>query len=317
MIVDDDPDRAGAPMNGQRNDAYVIVTAARNEASFIGRTIQSVVSQSVQPRKWIVISDGSTDATDEIVREACAAFPFIELVRSDQNQARNFASKVYAVNEGARRVKELDYRFISHLDADVSFEPSYFASLIAKFDADPKLGVAGGSIFEWNGNGFRARTLNRKHSVAGAVQMFRRDCYEALGGLRPMKYGGEDWCAEVSALMNGWHVESFADLRVIHHRPTGAVDGALRRAYRSGYMDFSLGTHPLFEVVKLAGRLGGVPPVVGALSRLLGFVAASVRQEERLVSDDFVAFLRRDQLERLRRAALEVLSGREVSKQSH
>ena len=191
------------------------------------------------------------------------------------------------------------YAFIGHLDADISFEPTYLETLLGKFAEDSRLGIAGGFIYEQLNGVFQSRRMNTERSVAGAVQMFRRECYAAVGDFLALPFGGEDWHAEIKARMAGWRVEAFPDLKVYHHRPTSAAEGALRSCYRQGLMDYGLGSHPLFEIVKVARRLPGKPPVIGPLTRLFAFASAYCRREKRLVSSDVVKYLQSEQLGRM------------------
>lgn len=279
---------------------YALVTAAYNEENFIERTILSVVHQTVPPEKWIIVSDGSTDRTDEIIRKYADQYSFIELYRITEDHPRNLTAQVNAINAGFGRLKEADCGFVGNLDADISFEPTYFERLLQRYEADPRLGLTGGSIFEEQGGKFQPRKGNTVSSVAHAVQLFRRECLDALGGYRGFTWAGADWYAEVSLRMMGWHVHSIPELPAFHHRPTGAGFGHLRYLYRGGVMDFYMGNHPLFEIFKVARRLPSKPYVVAALVRLSGFVWAYCKRERRQVPDNFMRFLRREQMERLR-----------------
>jgi glycosyltransferase involved in cell wall biosynthesis len=289
--------------HGQWNEGagrgYVLVTAARNEEQFIERAISSVVAQTVLPDRWIIASDGSVDGTERIVEEYSKRFEFVELLCVKNTLGRSFASKVYAVHAAMEKLTGVNYAFIGNLDADVSLENTYFAELLLEFERNPELGLAGGYIHEKRCEKFTVRPGNSVRSVAGAVQMFRRECYESVGGLLPLKHGGEDWCAEVLARMNGWHVEAFPKLRVFHHKATGKGVGILKYWYRQGFMDFSLGTHPVFAAVKCVRRLRCRPYFAAAMARLAGFVWAHHRSEERPVSREFVDYLRSEQKERM------------------
>jgi biofilm PGA synthesis N-glycosyltransferase PgaC len=278
---------------------YVLVTAAYNEEAHLAKTLSSVISQTCPPEKWVIVSDGSTDRTDAITLEYAKEYPFVELLRREKDPSHDFASKVYALAAGYQLLRSLSFEFIGHLDADVSFGPTYFADLLLRFERDPQLGIAGGSIFEWDGKRFRPRSGNRTRSVAGAVQMFRRDCYEAIGGFLPLPYGGEDWCAETMARMRGWEVRCFPELQINHERPTGDAAGRLRYSYRQGLMDYSLGVHPLFDFIKISRRMK-YGYFLGGLARLSGFILASCRGEKRMVSKEFVEFLRKDQMARIK-----------------
>ena len=278
--------------------SYVLLTAAFNEEAHIEETIKSVLAQASLPKIWVIVSDGSTDRTDEIVRRYAENHSFIRFVRRNKDHNRGFASKVFALRAGLQSLSLETVPFIGHLDADISLEPSYFTALLAKFEKEPTLGLAGGWFSEKIGGEFRLSRGSNPASVPGALQMFRRECYEDIGGLLPIEYGGEDWYAEVMARKCGWQVRSFPELTVRHLRESGTADSSMRYCYRQGIADYSLGSHPLFEFAKLARRVTWRPYVIGALARLLGFVVAHFSRE-RMVPADFVAFLRKEQLARL------------------
>lgn len=279
---------------------YVLVTAAYNEAAFLPTVIASVVSQVLPPYKWVIVSDGSTDGTDEMVRKAAGKWPFIELVCVTERHGRDFAAQVNAINIGFQRLSRVPYEFIGNLDADISFDPGYFHQLLQQFANDANLGLAGGFICEEKNGSFQPRPANRERSVPHAVQFFRRQCFEAIGGAYlPLKYGGPDWHAEVMARMQDWKVQSFADLPVRHHRPTGMASGALRYRYGQGKMDYSLGSYPPFEVIKCLRRFFHRPVALGAVVRLVGFTSAAMHREELLVAPSFREFLQTEQKQRL------------------
>lgn len=283
------------------HDTYVLVTAAYNEEKFIEETIRSVVRQQIRPAKWIIVSDGSTDKTDSLVKKFAARHDFIQLHRIKESHSRNFAAQANAINTGIAQLQGMEYEFIGNLDADVSFEPAYFAKLLETFRQTSALGLAGGFIHERDQNGeFRSRKLNSVASVAHACQLFRRECFASVGGgYLPLPHGGPDTYAETMARMKGWRVEAFPELRVLHHRPTGSAGGALPAWFRQGRMDHSLGALPLFELFKLARRVRERPSVTGALARLAGFGYGYFRRESRPVSNEFVAYLRGEQRQRL------------------
>ncbi len=282
-------------------ESYVLVTAAYNEAQYIRDTIRSVISQEIQPIKWIIVSDGSTDSTDAIVAEHAAQHSFILLHRLVDNHARNFAAQAKAINTGIEQLRGYPYAFIGNLDADVTFEPSYFRLLLSKFSTTPQLGVGGGMIYERCNDGiFRSRPKNRVTSVAHAVQLFRRECFEDIGArYELLPYGAPDTYAETTARMKRWQVSSFPDLRVFHHRPTSSAGGLLRGCFRQGRMDHSLGILPLYEVAKVLNRIGTKPYILGAMARFGGFVYSYCRSEQRAVPSEFIAYLRQEERRKL------------------
>ena len=281
---------------------YVLITAAHNEEGFITRTLDAVTAQAHAPVRWVIASDGSTDRTDALVRDYCHRHDFIELVRvARRANEERFASKVYALQAACQRLAGLEYDFIGNVDADVTFAPGYFAALLDNFQRDPALGIAGGIILEQRNGHFAARATNSLRSVAHAAQLVRRTCFEEIGGYLPLRYGGEDWCAEISARLHQWRVQAFAELEVFHHRPTGGAERLLRHRFREGKADFSFGSDPLFELFKCLRRVAEKPALAGALARLAGFASGYLRREPSDVPLAVVHFLQAEQRERVRR----------------
>jgi poly-beta-1,6-N-acetyl-D-glucosamine synthase len=280
--------------------SYALATAAYNEEKCIEKVIRSIVNQQLRPEKWIIVSDGSTDRTDEIVKSYAAQYPFIQLVRITEDHPRNFNAQLNAINLGFSHLAGVDCAFIGNLDADITLGPYYFDRLLSEFEADPKLGLAGGYIHEEQDGEFRCRPGNSVSSVAHGVQCFRRECLDALGGYAPFSWGGTDTHAGVRLRMLGWRVESIPSLEAYHHRPTGGGFGAMRYRFRGGLMDHYLGTHPLFELFRIARRMAAKPYLVGGLVRLAGFVWAYCKGAKREVSPEYMAFVRKEQMEKLR-----------------
>jgi biofilm PGA synthesis N-glycosyltransferase PgaC len=282
-----------------RVPTYVLITPARNEAAFVESTIQSMLTQSVKPMKWIIVSDGSTDGTDEIVGRYAAANPWIELLRMPERRERSFAGKVFAFNAGFAYVQGLDFDAIGSMDADISFEGDYFSFLLEKLDSDPSLGLVGTPFKDSSMYDYRFVSIEH---VSGACQLFRRECFEAIGGYSPSRLGGVDHIAVISARMRGWKTRTFTEKICLHHRKMGSAgQGALKSKFRTGVLDYALGGHPLWEIFRTSYQMTKQPYVVGALVLLAGYVWAALRRVERPVSPDLVTFRRREQMQRLRR----------------
>ena len=282
------------------SQAYVLVTAAHNEQAVIEQTILSVARQCLPPRLWVIVSDASTDHTDEIVREYANEYSFIHFIRIQRGGTRNFGSKVNAVQAGFEVATQHDYAFIGNLDADLSFEEDYFSLLIQRFQNDALLGIAGGWICEDEGNGFKPRRFNSLQSVPHAVHLLRRGCYEDIGDYLPLRYGGEDTCAVVTARMRGWSTRTFPDLTVRHHRRTVSLRESFRNSTRRGLRDHALGYAPLYELLACLRRLRERPYLIGSILQLAGFcVGGRLRGESRLVSSEFISFLRTEQRRRM------------------
>lgn len=292
------------------NQNYVLITAARNEEAYIGATIKSVLSQTILPKKWVIVSDGSTDRTDEIIKQHLEHSNLIEFVRRSPGsyQHADFASKVFAIHAGYERLKNDAYDYIGHLDGDITFEPNYYELVLKIFEQNPLLGIAGGFIYEPIRGNFEIRPFNTTRSVAGGIQLFRRECYKAVGGFIPLKRGGEDWYAEVMARMKGWEVESFPELHVFHHKQGMLVRGSIKESFRQGLVDYSLGSHPLFEFVKCIRRVGEKPYLIGAFIRMCGFVWPYLSKQQRLLSNEFIRYLRDEQLTLLKSSFTSIFS---------
>lgn len=285
---------------------YILITPARNEARFIEATIHSVIAQTIRPTKWIIVSDGSTDGTDEIVKRFLSDHSWIELVRLPEQRDRNFAAKAHCFNAGYEKVRSSSYDVIGNLDADITFDNTYFAFLMEKFAEVPTLGVAGTPFVEGN-EAYDYRFTNVEH-VSGACQLFRRRCFEDVGGYKPIKGGGIDWVAVTTARMKGWKTRTFTEMVCYHHRPMGtASSGKLKAWYRLGQQDYYLGGHPLWEVFRAILQLRNKPYVFGGLLLFLGFSSAFVTRMKRPIGADLISFHQEEQMQRLRKVIRNLL----------
>jgi glycosyltransferase involved in cell wall biosynthesis len=280
---------------------YVIVTPARNEAQFIELTLQSVIAQTVRPLRWVIVSDGSTDGTDEIVTRYAAECSWIELVRMPERAERSFAGKVLAFNAGCSGVKDLDYQVIASLDADISFDPDYFQFLLTKLAEDPLLGMTGTPFKEPSGRMYDYRFVSIEH-VSGACQVVRRECFEAIGGYMAVKGGSIDHIAVISSRMKGWRTRTWTEKVCIHHREIGT---ALRMFHSSkfkyGIKDYVIGNHPVWELFRAAYQMAHPPVCIGGLALGAGYIWAMLRRFDRPVPRELVAFHRQEQMRRLKK----------------
>jgi len=279
---------------------YVIVTPARNEGDHIGLTLASVVKQTILPIKWVIVSDGSTDNTDEIVQKYAAEYQWIELVRMPERRERHFAGKVMAFNAGWDRVKSCEHDVICSLDADVSFEPEYFEYLLARLAENPKLGLVGTPFTEGQGT-YDFRFSSVEH-VSGACQVFRRECFNAIGGYTPIKGGGIDLVAVVSARMRGWETRTFTDKLCFHHKKmNSAMNKGLRLPFRWGQSDYRLGSHPAWQFFRCVYQMSNQPYIVGGLVCMSGYFYSLMTRQPRAVSSEFAKFRGREQMLRLKK----------------
>lgn len=282
-----------------RKLSYVLITSARNEEKFIAKTIDSVISQTVKPKKWIIVSDGSTDHTDDIVK-SYRMHHFITLIRMPEHPDRHFAAKVNCFNEAYGRLKDQNFEIIGNLDADVSFESDYFEFILSKFEQMPQLGVAGTPYIEKNKSSYSESFTDPDH-VSGQCQIFRRSCFDQIGGYIPIKGGGIDWTAVTTARMKGWTTRSFSDKHFIHHRSMGtASNGILMSRFKHGQKDYYLGGDPLWQIFRSVYQMTKKPYILGGLSLLAGFTYAGIRKIENPIPRQLINFHRTEQRKRLR-----------------
>jgi biofilm PGA synthesis N-glycosyltransferase PgaC len=304
---------SGGTILGRGLPSYILITAARNEERFIEKTILSVVHQTVLPTKWVIVSDGSTDGTDRIVETHANKNAWIKLLRMPERKERHFAGKAIAFNAGYANVKHLVYDVIGNLDADISFGPDYFEYLLDKFFGDRALGVAGTPFSE--GKAQYDYRFSRKEHVSGACQLFARPCFESIGGYTPLKAGAVDLVAVVTARMNGWRTETFTERVCVHHRPMGsAKDGPLRAAFKSGFGDYRMGVHPLWQFLRSVYQMSRKPFVVVGCALLSGYFWGVVSCAKKSVSAKFVHFRRREQMGWLKESLERVVHPRRLSR---
>ncbi len=285
--------------DGEYKQSYVLITPASNEEAHIERLIKCVAAQTVAPVKYVIVSDGSTDRTDEIVKQYARELGFVELLRHEKKVRTSFGSKALAFNAGWERLQALDFDFIANLDADISFEPNYFESLIAEFQKDPDLGLAGGHVHDLLNGRFVPQRMS-EDSVAGPTQFFRRQCLEDIGGYLPMRCGGIDAAAEIMARMKGWKTRTIWNSRVLAHRPVRTGRKSIFGVrFNKGIMNYTLGYHPLFQTLSCLWRVTDHPFAVGSACVMAGYVWAALQARESPVSREFVDFLRNEQLHRL------------------
>lgn len=281
---------------------YVIVTPARNEAQFIEMTITSVLAQTVRPLKWVIVSDGSTDGMDDLVLRYAAEHSWIELVRMPERHERDFAGKVHAFNAGYARLAGLPFDVVVNLDADVSFEADYFCFLLQKMAEDPRFGLVAGRLVDAGSNQdcYDYKYTGTEH-VSGACQVFRRECFEGIGGYHPMKAGGIDLVAVLSSRANGWRTRTFTEQAYRHHRPMSAAHASgLSERLHTGYKDYLLGSHPIWEIFRSLYQIKNRPYVIGGIFLFVGYFWTLLSGTERTISKDLIKFRQKEQLGRLK-----------------
>ncbi len=283
------------------NKQYVLLTAAKDEEDCITEVMQMVLRQTLLPLAWLIIDDGSRDQTANIIRQFAVDHPFIQLHSAGSRGGRNFGSQYKALQAAYELVRQLPlaFDFVAVQDADQApKQEDYYESLIGEFHHHPRLGMASGFVYERPQGIWECRSCNSQDSTAGST-LFRRTCFEQIGGYIPLPYGGSDWSAQLDAKMSGWEIKVRPDLHILHYRPTSSAGGIWRGRFREGLMDASFGSHPAFEFFKCCRRVNSAPFLLGSVIRYLGYLWWHITGRKPVISADKMYFLRKEQLVKL------------------
>jgi glycosyltransferase involved in cell wall biosynthesis len=278
---------------------YVVITPVRNEQENLRHTIASMAEQTLRPMTWVIVNDGSSDATGEIADEASTRYDWIRVVhRTDRGFRKPGGGVVEAFRDGYLLVESEQWDYLVKLDGDLSFEPDFFSRALERFNEDSGLGIEGGTICgklgdqlvaEWKGD--------PPFHVRGATKIYRRECWSQLGFFYPVP--GWDTLDEIKANMLGWRTYSFAELKLLHHRRAGEADGAWFNWFKNGRANYISGYHPLFMLLKCASRLFRKPYGIGAAGLFSGFVSGYLKRVPQIDDTQLISYLRREQIKRL------------------
>ena len=279
---------------------YVIVTAARNEEKFIENTIKSMLSQTLLPKEWIIVDDGSTDATKDIVSHYLPQHKWIQLISlPDRGERKLGGGVVHAFNHGLECLSEKDYDFLCKLDADLTLPENYFEYLWRKFQDNPRLGISTGCTYIRRGEKLIWERTCQNHT-RGMMKVYRRECFQEIGGLVPEL--GWDIIDDFKARACGWQTRNFKDLVVIHHRPMGtSIRGSLFGKFRFGHIQYLLNYHPLFVFFSGVYRMLERPYITGGFAIWFGYLNSFFTKKERIVNDELKILIRKTQFERLKK----------------
>jgi len=263
---------------------YVIISPVKDEALYVEKTIQSVVGQSVRPCRWIIVDDGSRDATPQILTRYSEEHSWITVLTVPRDGERKPGSaEIIAFMAGYRLIEQDHFDFVVKLDCDLEIPPEYFKTLIRRFEANPKLGIASGIYMEEHERVWKPVKLPKYHA-AGCSKMVRAECFHEMGGfiLRP----GWDTVDEIRAQVMGWETCHFEDIALHHLKPEGIGIGFSRTNLMHGQIYYLTGGGTLFFLLKCLHRLVfGRPILLGGVLMFVGFVQVYLKGEPRLVSD--------------------------------
>jgi glycosyltransferase involved in cell wall biosynthesis len=281
----------------KENIKYVTISPVRDEEKYLEATLESVINQTVKPIEWVIVDDGSTDNTGEIIDGYAKKYPWIRVIhRQNRGFRKAGGGVVEAFHEGYNFLQARDWDFLVKLDGDLSFAPDYFKKCFDHFAVEPSLGIGGGDIYH-DIDGKLILEKNPAFHVRGATKIYRRECWNAIGKL--IEAPGWDTLDEVKANMLGWETRSFSDLQIVHHRYTGATDGTWCGWVKNGRANYISGYHPLFMVLKCLRRAFRRPVLIGALGLLYGFVSGYFKGIPQVEDRALINYLRRQQINRI------------------
>ena len=279
--------------------SYVIITPVRDEEEHLACTIDSVLSQTIRPSRWVIVDDGSVDRTGEIAAAAAKSYQWITAVnRCDRGFRQAGGGVIRAFYAGYRLVELEPWDFLVKMDGDLSFAPDYFARCIEAMAQDPTLGITGGTIARKTPAGLEPEAKGDPvFHVRGATKIYRRDCWDAIGGL--ITAPGWDTLDEVKANMLGWKSATLAGINALHLRPTGGAYGTWNDRVKAGRANYISGYHPLFMLAKCAKRLLQKPLLVGSTALLYGFITGYLKRLPQVDDPALIRYFRQQQINRL------------------
>lgn len=278
---------------------YVLISPVRNEGRNIDKTINSVIHQSILPQQWIIVDDGSTDNTKEIIRGYLKDYKFINLIELPDRGYYDLSGggEIKAFYEGFKNMKHSNFEYIGKLDGDVSFDSDYFKNLLEKFVYNENLGIISGSCY-YDYDGSLKLEKSYIYHVRGAARLYRKKCWDDIGGT--IKDLGWDAIDVYKARMKGWQTQSFNEIKMIHHVKTWTKGGILKGRKRGGRIEYLKGSHPLFILIKTLVYVFTSPIFIGAMFYMLGYLMPYFKFERKNVERDLEIFIRKEQIDRLK-----------------
>jgi poly-beta-1,6-N-acetyl-D-glucosamine synthase len=274
---------------------YIAITPARDEERFLPRLLTAMVAQTRRPDRWIVIDDGSSDRTGEILDQAARHHPWIEPKHLPRNGVRAPGGESVIMGFLPREAWDC-CDAILRLDADLTFKPQFAKLLLDELERDPRLGIAGPTLYELSGSRWAEVPAPSFHT-RGAAKFYSSACFAAIGGLEAGL--GWDTIDEVRAMMLGFGTRNFRHIRAYHHRPQGAAGGLWRGRKAAGRAAYNVGYSPVFLMARALRTGLKWPPLVGGVGLVAGYLEAAMQRSPRPVSPATIRFVRRQQLRRL------------------
>lgn len=279
---------------------YVVISPMKNEEKYVTRTLDAMASQIHPPVEWIIVNDGSTDRSPEIVADYAKRYPWIRRLDVEglgQRLPEHYGGHVVDLfYDGLKSVQAKDAEFIVKLDCDVSFDSDFFSKILEAVASNPQLGITSGISFALQNGELIEEESSPEHTL-GATKVYRRQCFEDIGGLVPSM--GWDGIDEIKARMLGWTARPIRDLAVIHHRPEGLALGLLASGVERGNGSYFMGYHPLFMIARALRRVLRPGLAADGFGMLWGYFGSLLSNKPRIPDTEFIRFLRKNQMRKL------------------
>ena len=279
----------------------IIISPVRDESALIEKTLKSIIDQTVWPLEWVIVDDGSTDNTAEIVKSYAKNYKFINLISNENRGFRKLGGGVIsAFKFGLSQAIHKEYEFLAKLDGDMSFGPKYLEIMFGTLDSTPRLAAVSGKVFRPENGKFVPEWIIDEH-VAGQFKLYRRTAFEEIGGfVEEVMWDGID--VHMSR-MKGWDTRSFEhpDAHLIHHRLMGSSDkNVLKGRLRWGRGIYFMGYHPLYALASGIFRMREKPVFIGGLLIIIGYLRAAIQRVPRYENLEFRTFLQKWQIEQIK-----------------
>src|SRR3990172_4010460 len=274
---------------------FAIVTPVKDEIKYFPKTLQSILSQEIKPQKWIIIDDGSTDGTTELIKKAESENDWIEGIYREPNKNRKHGGE-FVLGIGLKMLNIDDYDFIVRMDGDLDFGSNYFKVLFEKFDCNPKLGIASGVCFITR-NGKQIEEKHPRFHTRGPLKTYRTQCYKDINGL--LNCLGWDSIDELKANMLKWNSESFPELKIQHLKKTQSSGGIFRGSFNKGVASYNSGSHPLYVLARALLILFFMRYKFNSVGLLWGYFSSMIKRKPKPIDKDLVKYIRRQQMNRL------------------
>lgn len=276
---------------------YVIITPAKNESRYIEQTIKSILSQYLLPQEWVIVDDGSTDNTSDIVKKYSNEYSWVKLVKMNtSNEERLGGEKVVrAFNYGKKNLTSKDYQLITKLDADLILPPTYFQRMAEEFTKDVKLGLCGGYCVNII-DGKKIVEKSDNYHVRGAFKTYNRTCFEEIGGF--MEIWNWDGIDEMMAMYKGWNCKT-VDIEVIHNRPTSSAYDWKKQSFRSGIDSYQAGNNFILLILRATAKIKNKPYVLHGVIYIFGYLYSLFTRKEKYVNKEVARYINRFHINRI------------------